>query len=135
VYAEDLSSASVGAPSAAVSSAATPSAAALSAAARAAAVVLVGGSIPEVDPATGALYNTCLVFDASGGVLAKHRKLHLFDIDIPGGITFRESDTLTPGGDVTVVDTPVGRLGIGARTRCCAALRALQRLLASFPRC
>ena len=39
--------------------------------------------------------------------------MHLFDIDIPGGITFRESDTLTPGGAGTVVDTDAGRLGIG----------------------
>jgi omega-amidase len=121
-YAEDLRSACVGAGGGAISSSDAPSAAALSAAARAAAVVLVGGSVPEVDPATGALYNTCLVFDGGGGVIAKHRKLHLFDIDIPGGITFRESDTLSPGEDVTVVDTAVGRLGIGARAWSIAAL-------------
>jgi predicted amidohydrolase len=52
---------------------AAPSAAALSAAAAAAGVVLVGGSVPERD-AAGKLYNSCLVFDAAGRVLAKHRK-------------------------------------------------------------
>lgn len=40
-------------------------------------------------------------------------QVHLFDINIPGGITFRESDTLTAGDDVTVVDTAVGRIGVG----------------------
>ena len=40
-------------------------------------------------------------------------QVHLFDIDIPGGITFRESETLSPGGAGTVVDTDAGRLGIG----------------------
>ena len=91
---------------------ASPSAAALSAAAREARVVLVGGSIPERD-ARGRLFNTCLVFDERGAVLAAHRKLHLFDMDIPGGITFRECDTLSPGADCTVVDTSVCRLGVG----------------------
>jgi predicted amidohydrolase len=52
---------------------AAPSAAALSAAAAAAGVVLVGGSVPERD-AAGKLYNSALVFDAAGRVLAKHRK-------------------------------------------------------------
>lgn len=41
------------------------------------------------------------------------RKVHLFDIDIPGKMTFKESLTLTPGQQGTVVDTPAGRLGIG----------------------
>ena len=39
--------------------------------------------------------------------------MHLFDIDIPGKITFKESLTLTPGEGPTVVDTDAGRLGIG----------------------
>ena len=39
--------------------------------------------------------------------------MHLFDIDVPGKITFRESDTLSPGQAITVVDTDAGRLGVG----------------------
>lgn len=39
--------------------------------------------------------------------------MHLFDIDIPGGVTFKESETLTAGQTGTVVDTDAGRLGIG----------------------
>jgi hypothetical protein len=41
------------------------------------------------------------------------RKVHLFDIDIPGKMTFKESLTLSPGDGPTVVDTPAGRLGVG----------------------
>jgi omega-amidase len=39
--------------------------------------------------------------------------VHLFDIDIPGKMTFKESLTLTPGETPTVVDTAAGRLGVG----------------------
>ncbi|KAG2451569.1 hypothetical protein HYH02_004167 [Chlamydomonas schloesseri] len=90
---------------------ASGSVAALSAAAAAARVTLVAGSIPE--RCHGKLYNTCCVFDSRGKLLAKHRKVHLFDIDIPGKITFKESLTLSPGPGPTVVDTEAGRLGIG----------------------
>ena len=76
----------------------------LSGVAKEANVVLVGGSIPERDEASGKLYNTSLVFDKQGRIIAVHRKLHLFDIDIPGKMTFQESETLTPGDQITVFD-------------------------------
>jgi omega-amidase len=38
---------------------------------------------------------------------------HLFDIDIPGRITFRESDTLSAGDALSLFDTPWGRVGLG----------------------
>lgn len=90
---------------------ASPSTAMLSAAAAQHGIVLVGGSIPERDGTR--IYNTCYVYGRRGQRLGRHRKLHLFDIDIPGAITFKESETLTGGDAVTVVDTDVGRLGIG----------------------
>ncbi|KAL6752951.1 carbon-nitrogen hydrolase [Haematococcus lacustris] len=90
---------------------ASPSVAALSQAAREAGVTLVGGSVPE--RYQGKLYNTCCVFNSQGKLLARHRKVHLFDIDIPGKMTFRESLTLSPGPALTVVETDAGRLGIG----------------------
>lgn len=74
-------------------------------------IVLVGGSIPE--KADGKLYNTCFIFGKNGDMLGRFSKLHLFDIDIPGKITFRESDSLTPGAGLTIVDTDVGRLAVG----------------------
>ncbi|AES73441.1 putative omega-amidase [Medicago truncatula] len=74
-------------------------------------ITIVGGSIPE--RSGDRLYNTCCVFGTDGKLKAKHRKIHLFDIDIPGKITFIESLTLTAGDTPTIVDTEVGRIGIG----------------------
>ncbi|XWS70203.1 hypothetical protein CRYUN_Cryun03dG0028300 [Craigia yunnanensis] len=74
-------------------------------------ITIVGGSIPE--RCGDKLYNTCCVFGTDGKLKAKHRKIHLFDIDIPGKITFMESKTLTAGETPTIVDTDVGRIGIG----------------------
>ncbi|CEP63665.1 putative hydrolase LALA0_S08e07800g [Lachancea lanzarotensis] len=76
-------------------------------------ITLVGGSIPELEPATNNVYNTCLIFDKTGQLIGRHRKVHLFDIDIPGGITFKESDTFSGGDTTTTVDTPFGKLGVG----------------------
>ncbi|KAI1401681.1 carbon-nitrogen hydrolase [Hypoxylon fuscum] len=86
----------------------SPSYHALSAMAAETKTYLVGGSIPEADPdpATNKYYNTSLIFGPDGNLLASHRKVHLFDIDIPGKITFRESDVLFPGNKVTIVDLP-----------------------------
>ena len=67
---------------------------------------LLGGSIPELVPASKKYYNTSLLFSPEGKLLATHRKVHLFDIDIPGKIKFIESDVLSPGNKVTLVDIP-----------------------------
>ncbi|XP_057476552.1 omega-amidase, chloroplastic-like isoform X1 [Actinidia eriantha] len=101
VYAEDID----------VGGDASPSTAMLSEVARVLKITIVGGSIPE--RCGDKLYNTCCVFDTDGKLKAKHRKIHLFDIDIPGKISFQESKTLTAGETPTVVDTEVGRIGIG----------------------
>lgn len=71
---------------------------------------LVAGSIPEQDG--DRIYNTSFVFDPEGRQVARHRKVHLFDIDVKGGQRFMESETFTAGDDVTVFDTPFGRLGL-----------------------
>lgn len=84
---------------------------ALSGLAREAGVCLVAGTVPERDEA-GRIYNTSYVFDPAGKQIAKHRKVHLFDIAIRGGQHFRESDTLTPGDSITVFDTPTGPAGL-----------------------
>ncbi|KAH6806617.1 Nitrilase/cyanide hydratase and apolipoprotein N-acyltransferase family protein [Perilla frutescens var. frutescens] len=90
---------------------ASPSTAMLSELSRSLKITIVGGSIPE--RSGDRLYNTCCVFDTDGKLKAKHRKIHLFDIDIPGKMTFKESKTLTAGETPTIVDTDVGRIGIG----------------------
>ncbi|KAG4075509.1 hypothetical protein HA402_003334 [Bradysia odoriphaga] len=65
-------------------------------------IYLVGGTIPERDTTdSSTLYNTCTVWSPSGELIAKHRKMHLFDIDVKGGIRFKESDVLTGGSEFT----------------------------------
>ncbi|PON96219.1 Carbon-nitrogen hydrolase [Trema orientale] len=74
-------------------------------------ITIIGGSMPEWS--NGHLYNTCCIFGPDGRLKAKHRKIHLFDIDIPGEISFKESDTFKAGDEPTIVDTDLGRIGIG----------------------
>uniref|UniRef100_A0A671SNI4 omega-amidase n=1 Tax=Sinocyclocheilus anshuiensis TaxID=1608454 RepID=A0A671SNI4_9TELE len=83
----------------------------LSEAARDCGVYLVGGSIPEKDGEK--LYNTCSVFGPDGKLLVKHRKIHLFDIDVPGKIRFQESETLSPGNSLSMFETPFCKVGVG----------------------
>ena len=82
----------------------------LSALAKETRVYLCGGSIAEREGKR--VYNTSYVFDPEGRQIAKHRKMHLFDIDVTGGQRFFESDTLTAGNSVTVFDTPFCRIGL-----------------------
>jgi predicted amidohydrolase len=77
----------------------------LSEAAKTEGVWLLGGSIPEKDPSDDNVYNTSTVYSPQGELVAIHRKVHLFDIDIPGKITFKESETLTGGSTVNYFDT------------------------------
>lgn len=74
---------------------------------------IVGGSVSEKDEDN--IYNTCMCISPSGELVAKHRKVHLFDIDVPGGIRFKESDTLTGGSTVSTFDAgePFGQIGVG----------------------
>ncbi len=87
-----------------------PAQRALSALAAALGIWIVGGSIPELEE--NRVYNTSFVYDSAGRQVARHRKMHLFDISVEGGQTFRESDTLSPGGEITVFDTPWGMMGL-----------------------
>jgi len=74
-------------------------------------IYLAAGSMPEKDEESR-IYNTAFVFDRQGRQVAKHRKMHLFDINVSGGQYFKESDTLTAGDQVTVFDTEFGRMGL-----------------------
>ncbi|OLL22361.1 Hydrolase [Neolecta irregularis DAH-3] len=107
---------------------------ALSRVARESKVYLIGGSFPERK--SGKFYNTCLSFSPTGELLAIHRKLHLFDINVPGEISFCESKVLSPGDKLTEFNTEFGRIGVGicydvrfpemaqiaARHGCCAMI-------------
>lgn len=82
----------------------------LSDAARKNKIYLVAGSMPEREGEK--IFNTSYVFDRDGNQIGKHRKMHLFDCDIPGGAFFHESDTLTAGDEATVFDTEFGKIGL-----------------------
>lgn len=73
-------------------------------------VYLIGGSIPELD--NGIIYNTSLAFNPDGELIGKHRKMHLFDVELASGLTFKESDAIGRGDNVTVFDTEYCRMGL-----------------------
>jgi len=82
----------------------------LSSLARTHGLFLVGGSIPEL--VGELLYNTSIVFNPKGEIIAKHRKAHLFDVDVKNGIKFTESQVLSAGNTTTLFETPWGKFGV-----------------------
>ncbi|CAG5059096.1 unnamed protein product [Parnassius apollo] len=84
---------------------------ALSKAAAEAGVCVIGGTLPE--RCGNKLYNTCTVWDNTGKLLARHRKMHLFDIDIPNKITFKESEVLSAGDQITTFEYQGIKIGLG----------------------
>jgi deaminated glutathione amidase len=74
---------------------------------------IVGGTVPLASSADGRVAAACLVYDADGRRVARYDKIHLFDVDIPGRAeSYRESAHVAPGSRTTVLDTPLGRLGL-----------------------
>ncbi|TPX36591.1 hypothetical protein SmJEL517_g01292 [Synchytrium microbalum] len=91
-----------------------PSTLALSSMAKDSNCWLIGGSIPESSQTEkGKYYNTCTVYSPKGELAAIHRKVHLFDIDVPGKIKFTESDVLSGGNSLTHFTTEYGKIGVG----------------------
>lgn len=88
----------------------SPTVEAISRAAKEESIYIVAGSIPEKHQ--GNIYNSSFFFNPQGEIIGVHRKVHLFDIDVEGEISFKESLTLTAGNEVTVVDTELGKIGI-----------------------
>ena len=70
-------------------------------------VYIVGGSIPEYNQKDDRFYNTCLVYEPEGRLVAIHRKLHLFDVNIRGKLVFKESATLSAGSHLTYFEAIV----------------------------
>src|SRR5262249_7953806 len=75
-------------------------------------VSLVAGSILETGAPDGRLYNTSVLFDETGEKRAVYRKIHLFDVEIGDGATYRESAAVAPGTDIVAAPTPVGSVGL-----------------------
>ena len=74
-------------------------------------VVLIGGSIAERREGRDKLSNTSLVFDAEGDLIARYRKLHLFDVEIAGQ-SYRESEAEEPGDEVVLTETGGWKIGL-----------------------
>jgi deaminated glutathione amidase len=79
--------------------------------------LLVGGLAEQRIASDGTVdpkrcFNTSVLYGPSGDTLATYRKIHLFDVDVPGGLTISESDSIAPGADVVVAETPLGRIGM-----------------------
>jgi len=80
--------------------------------------ILVGSLVidPAGEPGAEAseerLANRSFLIDAQGAIVARYDKIHMFDIDLPGGESYRESNAYRPGGRSVVAETPWGRLGM-----------------------
>lgn len=74
-------------------------------------IFIVAGSIPEKEG--DKIYNTSYIINPTGEVLGKHRKLHLFDIDVKDEIYFKESDTLSPGDKISTFLLDDCKIGVG----------------------
>lgn len=74
-------------------------------------VTLHLGSLLETSPEKGKFYNTSVVLGPSGDIVATYRKIHLFDVNVPGAIVHRESDIITPGEEMVVAR--LGGFGLG----------------------
>lgn len=75
-------------------------------------VWIVGGTIPIAATDKNKVRAACLVYNTQGHVVARHDKIHLFDVALSESETYRESSTIEPGDELVVIDTPFGKLGI-----------------------
>ncbi len=73
---------------------------------------LVAGSITERIPGDAKAYNTSVLLGPDGAMLGCYRKIHLFDVEIPGKVSARESDVKVAGSEVTCVPTAAGTVGL-----------------------
>lgn len=76
----------------------------LAAAAKQHGIWLLAGSIHENIPGSDRTYNTSVLYDRSGVEQARYRKIHLYDVQIPGQVDAMESATIAPGSDIVTAD-------------------------------
>jgi predicted amidohydrolase len=80
--------------------------------------LLIGSLVidPAGEPGTAAgearLANRSFLVDSGGAIVARYDKIHMFDIDLPGGESYRESNAYRPGGGTVVAETPWGHVGM-----------------------
>ncbi len=73
---------------------------------------LVLGGFWERGETPARVRNACVHLAADGSIKGVYRKIHLFDVDLPGGPRLMESDTVEAGTECVVTDAPFGRLGL-----------------------
>lgn len=73
---------------------------------------IIGGGMPERSADPDRPYNTSVVVDPSGQIVARYRKLHLFDVELPDGQALRESEGTSPGDDVVSAEIEGFRFGL-----------------------
>ncbi len=71
-----------------------------------------GGSIYEVAPGDPALYNTSFVIDPEGEIIARYRKIHMFDVVLDGVAQYQESATITPGDEIAIAEIDGIKVGL-----------------------
>ncbi len=84
----------------------------MSALARRLQITLLLGSLPEKIAGDTRVRNTSILLGPDGRTLAVYRKMHLFDIDLPGMEHLKESRAVVPGDEVVVAEAPFGALGL-----------------------
>ncbi|MCO4761291.1 MAG: carbon-nitrogen hydrolase family protein [Myxococcales bacterium] len=75
-------------------------------------VALLLGSFHKASAEPTRAYNTSVVIDRTGQIVTTYDKIHLFDIDVPGQVTFKESDDIIPGTQPVIADIEGMRLGL-----------------------
>jgi predicted amidohydrolase len=83
-----------------------------SALARSLRVTILLGSLPEKREGDARVSNTSVLLGPDGALLASYRKIHLFDIDVPGLAHLKESRAVAPGDAPVVAETPFGKVGL-----------------------
>jgi predicted amidohydrolase len=93
-------------------------------------IFVIAGSIAEAVSEPRKTANTSAVIADDGSIVAVYRKIHLFDVNIPDGARYAESEVVVPGDKVVVAPTALGRIGLSV----CYDLRfpELYRKLASL---
>jgi deaminated glutathione amidase len=75
-------------------------------------IYLLAGSILEEIPGSAKAFNTSLLFDPSGKLIATYRKIHLFDVELANKVSARESDTRAAGDTVVIAETDLCKMGL-----------------------
>lgn len=75
-------------------------------------VTLVAGSLPTQSDESQRVYATQAVFNAQGELQAHYHKIHLFDVDLPGKESYKESNTFKPGEHATITKVQEATMGL-----------------------